>query len=626
MTSRRAWLGGLAIAGLTLLVYLPAARSGFIWDDDAFLTANPLIRAPDGPARIWASTEPPDYFPLTSTMLWAEWRLWGERAAGYHLVNIALHALSCVLLWRVLLRLRIPGAWLAASIFALHPVCVESVAWITERKNTLPMVFYLLSLLLYLRADGQDLPAGRRRLAYGASLVAFLLALLAKTSVVILPLVLLLCAWWRRRRVSAADLRRTAPFFALSAILGLVTAWYQSHRAIGHLVVRDDGFASRLAIAGQAVWFYLGKAIAPVGLAFIYPRWSTGDTSWGAFVPLALLLGGFALLWRARRGWGRPLLFGLGYFVLGLLPVLGFLDIYFMRYSLVADHWQYLSLAGIAALAAAGLASATTRAGPVVAGLAAASLLAILGTLTWRQQAPYRDVNALWTDTLARNPGAWIAHNNLGGLLLLDGHAEQAAAHFEAALQLAPDDAGIRTNLARSLLKLKRFEEAAAQLEEVLRRRPDYAEAHNSLGLALQGLGRAAQAIPEHETALRLSPDDPEAHNNLGNALYGLGRLEDAASHYREAVRLAPDYPEAHNNLGNALYGLGRFSDAAAQYQTALQIRPDYAEACSNLGSADQALGRIDEAIARYEQALRMNPELPGLRDNLTRAQQLKRP
>ena len=267
MTTRRACLQGLALVALTLLAYVPAMRSGFVWDDDAFLTDNPLIRDPDGLRRIWASTEPPDYFPLTSTMLWVEWRLWGGHPAGYHVVNVVLHALGCLLAWRVLLRLGVAGAWLAALAFALHPVNVESVAWITERKNTLPLVLYLLSALLFLRGDEQPAPGGGP--ARAASLAAFLLALLAKTSVAILPPVLLLCAWWRRRRVSALDLRRTAPHFALAAVLGLVTAWYQGHRAIGPVVVRDDGFASRLAIAGRAVWFYLGKALAPVDLAFV---------------------------------------------------------------------------------------------------------------------------------------------------------------------------------------------------------------------------------------------------------------------------------------------------------------------------------------------------------------------
>jgi tetratricopeptide (TPR) repeat protein len=617
---RRAWLAGLALVGLTLLVYGPAMRSGFLWDDESFLTENPLIRAPDGLRRLWASTEPPDYFPLTSTMLWIEWRVWGQTPAGYHVVNVVLHALSAVLLWRVLRRLEVPGALLAGAIFALHPVAVESVAWITERKNTLPLVLYLLALLLFLRAEDEAASGTRSRRLDVASLAAFLLALLAKTSVVMLPAVLLLCAWWRRGRVTAADLRRAAPYFALSAILGAVTAWYQSQRAIGSLVVRDDGLASRLAIAGRAVWFYLGKALLPIDLSFVYPRWTTGDTSWAAFLPLALLVTLFALLWRARRGWGRPLLFALTYFVLGLLPVLGFLDIYFMRYSLVADHWQYVSLLGIAALAGAGVASVGARAGPTVGGLVAGVLLAVLAIMSWRQQAPYRDVQSLWTDTVARNPDAWLAHNNLGGMLLLSGHPAEAAQHFEAALRAQPDDVGIRANLGESLLAEQRFDEAAAVFQDVLRRQPERASAHDSLGLALLGLGRGEEAVAAHEASLRIAPDVAATHNHLGHALYGLGRLDEAAAQYQAAVRLDPQYAEAHNNLGNAWFSLRRFADAVAAYQAALAIRPRYAEAASNLGSAYLQLGRLDEAIAQYEAALAMKPELTGVLDNLVPA------
>ena len=613
---RRAWLAGLALVGLTLLVYAPATRSGFLWDDESFLTENPLIRAPDGLRRLWASTEPPDYFPLTSTMLWIEWRLWGESPAGYHVVNVVLHALSCVLLWRVLLRLRVPGAWLAGLVFAVHPVCVESVAWITERKNTLPLVLYLLSLLLFLRAEDEAAGSRRGRL-FAASLLVFLLALLAKTSVVILPAVLLLCAWWRRGRVTGADLQRAAPFFAVAAVLGAVTAWYQSHRAIGSLVVRDDGLASRLAIAGRAVWFYLGKALWPVDLSFVYPRWSTGAVSGAAWLPLLGLVALFALLWAARRGWGRPWLFALTYFVLGLLPVLGFLDIYFMRYSLVADHWQYVSLLGIAALAGAGVALVQARAGPAAGGLVAAALIATLGVATWRQQAPYRDVQSLWIDTVAKNPDAWLAHNNLGGMLFASGRPAEAAAHFEAALRSQPEDVGIRSNFGESLLALRRFDEAEALFEEVLRRQPDRAAAHDSLGLALQGLGRVDEAIAAHETALALQPGNAVTHNHLGNALYALGRLEDAAAQYSEATRLDPRYAEAHNNLGNALFGMRDFQGAAKEYSAALAIRPQYAEAASNLGSAYKELGRLDEAIAQYEAALALKPELTGVLDNL---------
>ena len=446
----RCLLPALIIVAAALLAYAPALRAGFIWDDDAFLTENPLIRASNGLYRCWFTKVSPDYFPLTTSMLWLEWRLWGPNAAGYHLVNVLLHAASAVLLWRVLLRLRVPGAWLAGLLFAVHPVAVESVAWITERKNTLAMALYLASILAWLRFDDDsshhdgttNTTDGNRQNAtrshhdettsttngtpqsavcnpqYFLSMGLFLLALLAKTSVVMLPVVLLGCAWWRRGRVARRDFLRVLPFAAMAAALGLVTIWYQYRNAIGPHVVRSEGLAARAAMAGWAAWFYLYKALLPLKLCFVYPRW-TASTSLLAFVPGFLFLAMLFLFARYRRGWGRPFLFALGYFLVALLPVLGFLNISFMYYALVADRWQYTALIGVVALAAGLLAWIMERPGRAgqVAIAAAGALVLVCAGLTFRQTHIYHDQETLWRDTAAKNPTAWIAYTNLGGLL-----------------------------------------------------------------------------------------------------------------------------------------------------------------------------------------------------------------
>ncbi|MGZ5508301.1 MAG: tetratricopeptide repeat protein, partial [Limisphaerales bacterium] len=348
------WWLGIIGAVAVMLLYLPTFRAGFIWDDDVMLTDNPLVKGGwRGLLNIWCSTKLVDYFPLTSTSLWLEWHLWGTSPAGYHVTNIVLHAISALLLWRVLLALKIPGAWLAAALFAVHPVCVASVAWIAERKNTLSMVFYLLSILWFLRFE----ETGRKKL-YWFSLGAFVLALVSKTSVVILPFVLLLCVWWKNQRVTRHDNVRAAPFFGLALLFGFVTVWFQLYRGIGALNIPNaDSFYIRLIGGSWAVWFYLLHAVFPVGLTMIYPRWPIDPSSLITYVPFVFLLLLLGFLWKFRRSWGRPCLFALGYSIITLLPVLGFFNMGFLAYSRAADHWQYLSVIGPVALMAATVSS-----------------------------------------------------------------------------------------------------------------------------------------------------------------------------------------------------------------------------------------------------------------------------
>jgi tetratricopeptide (TPR) repeat protein len=520
-----AWLFGFFLAAVTIMAYQPVWHAGFIWDDDALLTNNPVIKSADGLYRLWFTAATPDYFPMTSSMLWLEWRLWANNPLGYHLVNVLLHALSAVLLWRVLLRLNIPGALLAAALFALHPVNVESVAWISEGKNTLAMFFYAGTLLSWLKFED----SGRGRW-YGLALAGFALALLSKTAVAPLPLVLLGIAWWRRGRVGWKDVRRVVPFFVMAAALCWVTVWFQYHQSIGHEVVRTDGFWSRLAGASWAVWFYLYKAVLPLNLAFVYPRRQIDARNVLTYLPLVLLAAAFVLCWRGRRGWGKGLFFGLAYFVVMLLPILGFLNIYFMRYSLVADHWQYFAIIGPIALAAALIRR------PVVA----AALLLALGALTWKQCGMYANAETLWRTTLRLNPDCWVAHNNLGSVFLQQGRMDEAATCFQRALEL----------------------------------KPDYADAHYNLAIVLWQEGRVDEAITHYQNALQISPDLADAHVNLGNALTQKGRVDEAIAHYQKALQIKPNLPEAHMNLGNLFLQQGRMREAIAHFQKALQIEP----------------------------------------------------
>ncbi len=564
MDSRRRWLAVAALVGLTVLAYLPSLRAGFIWDDDNFLTLNPLIKASDGLYRFWFTTQATDYWPVTSSTLWVEWRLWGMHAAGYHATNLALHVAEVLLLWEVLRRLRLPGATLAALLFAVHPVNVESVAWIAQRKNLVAMLFFLLSVLWFLRSrwyevgrvvpnppglapknDGAQGGLGTSRPAsdafYWLSLAAFALAMLGKGSVAPLPVVLLgLIAW--RRPLTLGDAWRAAPFFVVAGVLAAVNVWFQTHGS--GVVIRPVSGLDRLLGAAGIVWFYLWKAVVPTRLLFIYPQWQISAHALGWWLPLLAAAALTTILWRKSR----PAFYAWGYFCVMLVPVLGFTDTAFMEYTPVANHYAHLALIGVVGLAATGWArwERTQRAS---AFAAAAIVIAILGGLTFRQNQIYQNVETLYRTTLEDNPGSWVAHGNLGGLLAGSGRLPEAIPHFTEALRLRPDYPQARVGLGSALASLGRLDEARAQFEEALRLRPDFADAHYNLGLILRATGHIPEAAAQFTEALRLKPSFPEAHNNLGVILGEAGRKAEAIAHFEAALELNPDYAEARTNL-----------------------------------------------------------------------------
>jgi protein O-mannosyl-transferase len=546
-----AWTPLALLIGLTVVAYLPSLANGFIWDDDASLTQNPFIRSGEGLHDFWVTTLTPDYWPVTATTLWAEWRLWGMDPFGYHVTNLALHVAEVLLLWAILRRLRVPGATLAALLFALHPVNVESVAWITQRKNLMAMLFYLLSLLAFLRAGE------RFRGAYWLSLLALALGMLAKGSVAVLPVVFLgLIAW--RRPLRAGDFLRVAPFFAVAGTLTLVDVWFQGHHLAAAETIRQAGGLERLLGAGAVVWFYLSKALLPIRLILPYPQWRIDAANVGWWLPL---LAGLALtgwLWRRRRAHplDRGALFAWGYFCVALVPVMGFTDVNFMKFSLVADHYQHLALIGVTTFAAAGWAEWRRREPGRWPWAAAAIAVGFLGALTWRQCLRYRDTGTFFEATLRQNPDSAMAHLNLGMVLGGGQHPREAMAQFEEAVRLDPGSA----------------------------------EAHSDLGAALIGQGRVAEGVAQYAAALRLKPDLFVVHLNLGSVLLHEGRLEEARTELAAAVRLRPAFAEAHGLLGDALLRLGRPAEAAAEYETALRLRPGDPAAQARLERA-RALG-----------------------------------
>lgn len=613
---QQSWWLALALVVGTALAYGPVRHAGVIWDDRSFIMDNALIRRADGLWRFWFSTVPVDYYPVTSTLWWFEWRLWGESPTGYHAVNVLLHAGAAVLLWRLLARLKIPGAWWAAAIFAVHPVNVESVAWIAERKNVLAMVFYLASLSCFVRSrpvtpeSGSAVPTAGGRW-YGLALFFFCLALLSKTVVAPMPLVLLGIVAWQQGRLTRAALRGVLPFVILSVVIGSISYWFQSHRAIGDDVVRADGFWARLAGAGWAIWFYAYKAFFPWTLRAIYPRWQIDPGQWWSYVPGLLVVAALVVLRRSGRGWGRAVFGALLYFVVMLSPVLGLLDIGFMKFSLVADHWQYFAIIGPIALLAAAIARGHQQLGMRWRRVVAAgggAILVVLAVMTWRQCEVYRDPETFWRAVLATDDGSWAAHNNLGGFLVEQGRPDEAIAHFRRAVEIQPHYARAQYNLGAALSEKGQLDEATVHLQVAVQLRPRYIEAHNGLARTLAKKGDWDSAMQHLERSLALDPDQAEAHNNLANVLRHKRRLPEAAAEYQQALALHPDYAAAQFNLGDVLRGMGETPAAVAHYKQALESDPDLVPALERLAwvlatSPDAAARDAAQAVAMATRA-----------------------
>jgi protein O-mannosyl-transferase len=639
-------LAGVAIIVVAVFTaYIPSINGGFIWDDELLITQNGLFKVSDGLYQIWCTTEATDYWPVINSMFWIEWRLWGNNPIGYHVVNLILHVVEALLIWLILRKLSIPGAFLAAVIFAVHPVNVESVAWIAQRKNAMAMLFLLLSILWYLKVSMPTASVGmapahsqvgsRERektfssfifhpssfhFWYWLSLSAFVMAMLSKGSVAVMPILLLGIVWWLRP-LTWRDVLWTAPFFAVAAVLAAVNVWFQTH-GLGE-VIRTASFMERLLGAGSVVWFYLYKALLPIDLAFVYTQWKieAGNPLWWA--PLLAALAVTALLWMYRKGRGRPFLFAWGFFCVALVPVLGFNDVYFMRFSLVADHYQHIAIIGLIALAAAGwsvwrrpLRGATYWAASAIP-IAAAGTLAFL---TWQQSGLYRDEFTLFGDTLQKNPNCWLAHNNLGYILSLTGRRQEAIEHYMHALRLKPDYSDAHLNLGVALLETGRPLDAVGHLKESLRLLPNRADAHYNLGNALGALGQRQQSIEQYEKSLALEPDYYKAHNNLGSALVYGGRSREAMEHYQQALKLNPDNAEVYINLGLLMAIEGRLKEALEYYQQALRLNPNSAEAYNNLGLLMEKEGRLSEAIEHYQKALRFKPDFDTAYTNLASA------
>jgi protein O-mannosyl-transferase len=616
----------LFLLTITFLAYLPMWHAGYIWTDDRYVTSNPDLHSVNGLYRIWFKPGGlAQYYPLTFTTYWVEYRLWGLSPLGYHLVNVLLQALNAILFWQILRKLKVPGALLAAAIFALHPVGVESVAWITERKNTLSGFFFLASILAGLKFWNLDRqiqglePAERRWIFYWFSFALYVLAIFSKTTTIPLPGVIVLLVWWKRGKVLWRDVYPLLLYLCAGVAMGLITMRVEHHLGA---TAQHFGFSllQRCLIAGRDIWFYLGKLVWPYPLIFVYPLWKVNVSSISNYLPLLALVAVALILLAKRKSWGRPTAVALTYFVMMLFLLLGFFNVFYFRYSFVADHFQYLASLGPFALVAAGIVLGLGHLGEAkrfLVPIAAAVLLTILGVLTWRQCGIYVNLDTLWRTTAAENPNALIAHNNLGYLLLHQGETDAAIAEFQKGLEIDPNDAISYDNLGGAMLREGLTNDAVADFHKALQLQPDYALADNNLGHVFLQQGDVDTAISYFQKALKSDPNLALATYNLANAFYEKGQLDSAVQYWQRTVEIQPDSIIARNNLGNVFLHRGNLNEAEEQFQQILKIQPAFADAHNNLASVLIQKALPAEAAQQWEMALELRPDLVPAMNNL---------
>ena len=619
----------LAVAALCLLVavsYFPALSAGFLWDD-VVLTESTSLHTWSGLAQIWFAPRGLNqyeihYWPLLYTLFWLEHKLWGLAPLGYHLVNLLLHTGVVLLLWRLLRRLEVPGAWFAAAVFAVHPLHVESVAWVIGRKDILATLCYLASVLVYIRFT--EMPrGGRRGKHYLLAVALFVLGLLSKSIAITLPVALLLWHWWRYGRVTLTDGSRMLPFFLVGLGIGLADYVYSTG-------IEPISFAysplERGLLAAHALAFYAGKLLWPAGLIGVYPRWEPGigdALAWGGAVGFAAVV---AVLWHWRRQLGRGPLAGVLFFAVALSPVLGFVDFGYMQFSFVADRYQYLAGIGLIAVVAGAAGRACqrglgalpahrTRPVRLAIGVAGAAILAVAGMLTWHQASLYRDPGTFFTHVITHNPQARGAHHNLGNYLETEGRDREAHAAYQTAHELRPDNPDPLISLGALLEKQGRREEAIAYFREVLRLNPKHQMAMRNIAAVLMNQGRYAEGLASAQKVIAHYPDDAQAHQLIGAMLSHQGRHEEAIARFREVLRLNPQHQTAMRDIAGMLMNQGRYAEGLTSAQQAIARYPDDAQAHYLMGLGLFHLDRKTEALRHYDRALALDPNLNTARE-----------
>ena len=623
----RDWFWALILILAVILAYLPVWKAGFIWDDDTIVTLNPVVVGPLGLKEIW-TTAASRFYPLVLSTFWLEHALWGLTPLPYHLVTVSFHAASAVVLWRVLRNLEVRGSWLGAALWALHPVAVESVAWVSEMKNTESCLFYLLTILFFVKGLKSGSLGNRSggNWNYSIALLCSALAMVSKSSTLLMPLVLCLCTWWVKERWSWRDMAKVVPILLMCIVVGVVVK-HVAHLNGGNELHWAQTWQERVAMAGYIFWFYVGKLFWPYPLLTYYAFWKVDPEQWISYLPVVTVVLTLIILWLKRRTWSGPCFFAFAYYLIMLLPVLGLFSMTGFRYSVIEDHLQYLASMGPLALAGTGLARLSDFAIPgrsLLQPALCAGLLLVLGILSWRQAYNYQSEKTLWTYNLIENPASWAAYNGLGFCLAKEGKVDEAITLFQKALEIDPYYAVTHFNLGMALAEKGRMDDAIAEYQTALTLDPDNAQAHAKLGEALSQRGQIDEAVSQYGKALEANPYSAMAYNDLGLALVQKKQVDKAIEQYQKALEIDPNFALAHNNLGVVLFQNGQVAEAIVQYQMALKIDSSVAQAHNNLGLAlaqtgvtSLQEGQVDEAIAQFQEALKSDPTIAQAHSDL---------
>lgn len=566
------------IIALIFTAYIHTIQSDFIWDDNDYITANPHLKTVNGLKNIWfkpGSTV--QYYPLLFTFFWGQYQLWGFDVVGYHLFNIFIHIINVLLIWYLLTYLNVKGAFYAALIFAVHPVHVETVVWITELKNLLSTTFYLIALWTYMRfipIHPQQISDKKKKLFYGFSFIFYVCALLTKTVTCSLPVVILLILYWKHQKIKKQDILSVTPYFVVGILFAFMTIWMEKHFAGVIVTPIDLSFLERLLIASRALWFYPSKLLWPADLIFIYPKWNVMANVWWQYLYVIATAGVIGLLFQLRHRLGRAPVVAVLFYVFTIFPALGFIDIETMQYTYVADHYQYLASLGFIIPFGFLLKRLFEKAKrPQFKILIMVIIVGALTFLSFNQGKNYKNLYVLWQKTIDKNPSCWLAYHNRGTMFLYD----------------------------------QQYDKALTDLDQALLLNPDLYQALNNRGTVYLNKGDLENSLRDFNRAISINATFHQAYKNRGDVYFRLQKIDSALDDYNQAISVNKDYEQAYNNRGVLYHKVGKYDAAISDFNKALVINPKYAKAYINRSYAHFMLGQFKEARENAQKAMALN-------------------